>query len=113
MNAAWDAFRIVDNHSKSMIFQLPEDPKNEEYQDYIRTVQKPIGLEAIRVSIVNQLIFKQTKLNYRLYNDFDEFVEDMELLFRNWITFRGKGKYKEVKLSYIQSIKCTSTVMQY
>jgi len=45
MNAAWDAFRIIDNHSKSMIFQLPEDPKNEEYSRYIKVVQRPISIE--------------------------------------------------------------------
>ena len=31
MNAAWDAFRIADNHNKSIIFLLPDDPKQEEY----------------------------------------------------------------------------------
>ena len=51
MNIAWDAFRIVDNHSKSMIFQMPDDPKNEEYVAYIRAVRKPLSLESIRVSL--------------------------------------------------------------
>jgi len=36
MNIAWDAFRILDNHSKSMIFMMPDDPSNEEYQQYIK-----------------------------------------------------------------------------
>jgi hypothetical protein len=49
MNMAWDAFRILDNHSKSMIFMMPDDPKNEEYATYMRAVSKPISLEAIRV----------------------------------------------------------------
>lgn len=49
MNFAWDAFRIVDNHSKSMIFMMPDEPRNEEYLDYIRKVEKPISLETIRV----------------------------------------------------------------
>ena len=49
MNLAWDAFRILDNHSKSMIFMMPDDPKNEEYAAYMRAVSKPISLEAIRV----------------------------------------------------------------
>ena len=51
MNLAWDAFRIIDNHSKSMIFMMPDDPKNEEYATYIKAVTKPITLEAIRVKI--------------------------------------------------------------
>ena len=50
MNLAWDGFRIVDNHSKSMIFQMPDDPKNEEYKSYIKCVKNPISLESIRVS---------------------------------------------------------------
>ena len=50
MNFAWDAFRIVDNHSKSMIFMMPDEPKNEEYHEYINCVEKPISLETIRVS---------------------------------------------------------------
>jgi len=56
MNFAWDAFRIVDNHSKSMIFMMPDEPKNEEYHDYIRCVDKPISLETIRVSIYELFI---------------------------------------------------------
>ncbi len=51
MNLAWDAFRIIDNHSKSMIFMMPDDPKNEEYSKYIKAVTKPITLEAIRVTL--------------------------------------------------------------
>lgn len=31
MNAAWDAFRIADNHNKSIIFLLPDEPKQDEY----------------------------------------------------------------------------------
>lgn len=49
MNAAWDAFRIVDNHSKSMIFQMPEDPKHEDWAEYIAKVDKPLSIEHIRV----------------------------------------------------------------
>lgn len=52
MNVAWDAFRIVDNHSKSMIFQFPDDPKNEEHAEYMRLVTKPLSLETIRVRII-------------------------------------------------------------
>ena len=51
LNIAWDAFRIVDNHSKSMIFQMPDDPRNEDYREYQRVVDKPLSLEAIRVCI--------------------------------------------------------------
>ena len=51
MNFAWDGFRIVDNHSKSMIFQMPDDPKNEEYNEYVKVVEHPISLETIRVII--------------------------------------------------------------
>lgn len=50
MNIAWDAFRIVDNHSKSMIFQMPDDPKHEEYATYIGLVDRPLNLETVRVS---------------------------------------------------------------
>jgi hypothetical protein len=49
MNLAWDAFRILDDHSKSMIFMMPDDPKNEEYTSYMKVVSKTITLEAIRV----------------------------------------------------------------
>ena len=49
MNLAWDAFRILDNHSKSMIFMMPDDPSSDEYVEYIKLVSKPISLEAIRV----------------------------------------------------------------
>lgn len=35
----------------------------------------------------------------RIYNTFDEFVEDMETLFDNWIAFRGKGTY--LHLTYL------------
>jgi hypothetical protein len=52
MNLAWDAFRILDNHSKSMIFVMPDDPKIEEYAAYIKAVSKPITLEAIRVNSI-------------------------------------------------------------
>jgi hypothetical protein len=38
MNFAWDAFRIVDNHSKSMIFMMPDDPKNDEFKYYVAAV---------------------------------------------------------------------------
>ncbi|CDW76627.1 UNKNOWN [Stylonychia lemnae] len=80
MNFAWDAFRIVDNHSKSMIFMMPDEPKNEEYLDYIKCVDKPISLETIR-----------NKLNMRHYTVFEEFIDDMNTLFDNWIKFRGVG----------------------
>lgn len=50
MNIAWDAFRILDNHSKSMIFMMPDDSNPEEYQLYLKRVQKPLSLETIRVS---------------------------------------------------------------
>jgi hypothetical protein len=53
MNAAWDGFKIVDNHSKSMIFQMPvDDRSHEDYLEYIRKVAKPISLETIRVSVL-------------------------------------------------------------
>lgn len=52
MNVAWDAFRIVDNHSKSMIFQMPDDPKNDEHSEYMRIVKRPLSLETIRVRIL-------------------------------------------------------------
>jgi len=49
LNLAWDAYRVVDNHSKSMIFTMPEGTKNQEYRDYIKCVEKPISLETIKV----------------------------------------------------------------
>jgi hypothetical protein len=49
MNLAWDAFRILDNHSKSMIFMMPDDSNHEEHSLYIKRVQRPISLETIRV----------------------------------------------------------------
>lgn len=64
MNAAWDAFRIADNHNKSMIFQLPEDPKAEEYQEYSKMVKRPISLEAIRVSIRYKVKHSLYRINY-------------------------------------------------
>ncbi len=52
MNVAWDGFRLVENHSKSMIFQFPDnDPKHEEYSAFIKAVDKPISLETIRVRV--------------------------------------------------------------
>lgn len=51
LNIAWDAFRIVDNHSKSMIFMMPEGAKNEEYKDYIKCVERPLSLDTIKVSL--------------------------------------------------------------
>ncbi len=38
MNLAWDAFRILDNNSKNIIFMMPEDSSNEEYKEYIKLV---------------------------------------------------------------------------
>lgn len=29
----------------------------------------------------------------RYYGVFDEFIEDMDTLFNNWIKFRGEGKF--------------------
>ena len=52
LNVAWDAFRIVENHSKSMMFQFPaEDKAHEEHTAYIKSVEKPISLETIRVKL--------------------------------------------------------------
>ena len=51
MNLAWDAFRIIDNHSKSMIFMMPEDAKHEEFEEYANKIDNPISLDNIRVSI--------------------------------------------------------------
>lgn len=79
MNLAWDAFRILDDHSKSMIFMMPDDPKNEEYASYMKVVSKTITLEAIR-----------NKLNQKYYQSFDDFITDMNLLFSNFVKFRGK-----------------------
>ncbi|TNV78169.1 hypothetical protein FGO68_gene9490 [Halteria grandinella] len=79
MNIAWDAFRILDNHSKSMIFMMPDDTNSEEYQLYLKRVQKPISLETIR-----------NKLNLKYYQNFEEFVDDMNTLFENFVKFRGK-----------------------
>ena len=47
MNLAWDAFRIVENHSKSMIFMMPEDAKHEEFEDYANKIDNPISLDNI------------------------------------------------------------------
>lgn len=66
MNFAWDAFRIVDNHSKSMIFMLPDDPKNEEYEDYIRSVEKPLSSETIRVSQLINLFRNLEQIEYEI-----------------------------------------------
>ncbi len=49
MNLAWDAFRILDNHNKNVIFMFPEDASTEEYAGYIKSVKKTISLEQIRV----------------------------------------------------------------
>lgn len=56
MNIAWDAFRVVDNHSKSMIFQMPDEPKKEEYEAYVKAVESPISLETIRVRINKEIM---------------------------------------------------------
>ena len=97
MNLAWDAFRIVDNHSKSMIFQMPEDPKHEEHKDYIRAVVKPLSLESIRVSSMSSNLV-QNKLNQKCYQTFDDFVRDMQTLFNNFTVFRGKCKFAYLSL---------------
>jgi hypothetical protein len=71
MNLAWDAFRILDNHSKSMIFMMPDDPRNEEYSAYIKTVSKHITLEAIRVTINRYFsinFLTQFDINMNLYS---------------------------------------------
>lgn len=49
MNAAWDAFRIIENHSKSMIFMMPDDPKHEEYHDYMNKIDRHINQDTIKV----------------------------------------------------------------
>jgi hypothetical protein len=49
MNLAWDAFRIVENHSKSMIFMMPEDARNEDFDEYRRKIDNHISLEIMRV----------------------------------------------------------------
>ena len=67
---------------------MPEGTKNQEYRDYIKCVEKPISLETIKVKF--SFIF-QNKLSTKFYASFDEFIDDMETLFANWIKFRGKG----------------------
>ena len=63
MNVAWDAFRIVDNHSKSMIFQFPADDRtHEEYFEYLKKVEKPLSLETVRVSLLSSnWVLEQTE----------------------------------------------------
>lgn len=46
-NVAWDAFRTVENHSKSMIFQFSIDPASKEYKEYRKIIKQPIDLEEI------------------------------------------------------------------
>ncbi len=70
MNLAWDAFRIIENHSKSMIFMMPDDPKNEEYATYIKAVTKPINIDAIRVtSHLTHKIFALEQIESKILSD--------------------------------------------
>jgi len=48
LNAAWDAYRLVENHSRAMIFQFPE-PGQPEYDKYIEVVQEPMDLDVMKV----------------------------------------------------------------
>ena len=82
MNIAWDAFRLIDNNTSCVIFMMAhdtEDPQSNENQQYCARVREPaVHLESIR-----------QKLSYRYYRNLDEFVNEMELLFANWIDFNG------------------------
>jgi hypothetical protein len=69
MNIAWDAFRILDNHSKSMIFMMPEDPSHERYQQYIKTVEKPISLEVIRVRLPPRFTASIEQVEHEVLSD--------------------------------------------
>ena len=81
MNIAWDSFRIVDNNTNNVIFMLPDDPCSQEFRTYADKVQNPtINLETIR-----------QKLNYRYYNSLEEFINEMLILFDNWVEFKGKS----------------------
>ena len=81
MNIAWDSFRIVDNNTNNVIFMLPDDPCSQEFRVYAEKVQNPtINLETIR-----------QKLNYRYYLSLDEFINEMLILFDNWVEFKGKS----------------------
>lgn len=81
MNTAWDSFRVVDNNTNNVIFMLPDDPLSPEFLEYASKVSNPtINLETIR-----------QKLNYRYYNNLDEFVSEMNQLFDNWVLFKGKN----------------------
>lgn len=81
MNTAWDSFRVVDNNTNNVIFMLPDDPLSPEFLEYASKVSNPtINLETIR-----------QKLNYRYYNNLDEFISEMNQLFDNWVQFKGKS----------------------
>jgi hypothetical protein len=81
MTIAWDGFRIVDNNTHSVIFMLPDDPCTEDYQDYALNVENPtINLETIK-----------QKLQYRYYTSLQEFVNEMMILFDNWVAYKGEN----------------------
>ena len=81
MSIAWDAFRVIDNNSSSVMFvRCDENPESVERRRYDAAVKNSsITLENIRM-----------KLTYRYYKNVDEFVSDMETLFENWIQFNGE-----------------------
>ena len=79
MNIAWDSFRIIDNNTNNVIFMLPDDPCSHEFIEYAEKVSNPtVNLETIR-----------QKLNYRYYNNLDEYVTEMLHLFENWVQYKG------------------------
>jgi len=80
-NVAWDAFRTVENHSKSMIFQFSIDVGTKEYKEYKKIVKTPIDLDEI-----NQ------KLKQRTYQSLQEFLDDMQLMFDNLRLYRGSNQ---------------------
>lgn len=79
LHVSWDAFRLVENHTKSMIFSFPTDPRNSEFKEYQASVSNHVDLETIK-----------NKLTLKLYKNINDFKKDMELMFDNWVRFRGK-----------------------
>lgn len=72
---------------------LNEVPKTE--VDYHAIIKKPIWLYAIA-----------NKVSEEAYNNISEFVEDMNLLFKNFSTFNPVCNILNINYNYISSAKC-------
>lgn len=69
LNLCWDAFRIVDNHSKSHIFQT--------------VTPSHLQSRQLQVQPVEQI---KDKLQKRVYRSLEEFDNDMSSMFQDWLT---------------------------